>query len=1073
MKNTTFVRAGAGSGKTYRLTQDISRMIRDGIECGGEKRELRAEEIILTTFTKAAAKELREKVRSTLYAEGLYEAAMNIDNAAIGTIHSIAYQLVSRYWYLLGVSANVAILDDENSKFCISQSISSLPSELDLKLFDKVCKSFNVQSKVDNIIEQDPLFWKSELVDLIHKTVELNIGKAELEKACEESKALLAETIGWRHFEITNDIIQDVLKRLEPIFARQIEKARGNKAKKRRELNNSVLDLKKCDGNIGAPIGALLKVLSSYEYESAPAYLKKEFEHDLCYFDELADNILHSNQVKNFIEEYIDTLFTLAIKWKTEYEEFKRERCLLDNNDLLVKFDELLGKDEVVDEIKSRYKVAFVDEFQDCSPLQVKSFERLSELMEQSIWVGDIKQAIYGFRGTNTELVQSVVGRVGNGEYGNKLDRLECCWRSNKTIVDLVNSVFCQVFNGQIPEEDISLKMPNRTESDPKAPEEKELIHRHFFLNGKKENFADAVAEEVKKLIDNGDYSSKDIAILCRVNKSVKQIAVELQKLGIPYNVALDVNSADDDEDTETLSEDISSFINAVVMFAVREDNELSKAIIVNRIEKGYGVAKILTDKIEHYESSEKKQSWLGELGIVQRFSELRENISNQSVSAAIETMIVELNLNDLIKRIAPNAPSYNYCSALLAKATAYESMCSSFSRSSTLVGFAEYLKSNPLGYPGDDNGVTVTTYHKSKGLEWPCVILYSLADQPVKNDRIFFGPLVLNAKDGSKLRLCPRALKQRWRNIIAESDNEFFVGIREATINEAKRLMYVGMTRPKEQLMLVTAYKQGGRSDDWLTTIGCKPLDCTSDAKTINWGGYEWNHLSVKYELAEAEHIEKDESFDVLKQPEKREQFAPKNIAPSSAGKVANLKDVEVFGRFGDRMKVSCVAKGDAAVDAEAADAAIGLFIHHAMCLWSGDESIIAPLAEAYGVTADVAEVAASIKRFWEWMEQTYGKATAIEREVPFSFVNELGQSINGEIDLVYCTDQGDVLVDYKTCQAGISHITDRDKKTYAGKYSGQLALYEEALRRAGRTIRDTIICYISLGVAVRMKYE
>ena len=136
-------------------------------------------------------------------------------------------------------------------------------------------------------------------------------------------------------------------------------------------------------------------------------------------------------------------------------------------------------------------------------------------------------------------------------------------------------------------------------------------------------------------------------------------------------------------------------------------------------------------------------------------------------------------------------------------------------------------------------------------------------------------------------------------------------------------------------------------------------------------------------------------------------------------------------------------------------------------------DESIIAPLAEAYGVTADVAEVAASIKRFWEWMEQTYGKATAIEREVPFSFVNELGQSINGEIDLVYRTDQGDVLVDYKTCQAGISHITDRDKKTYAGKYSGQLALYEEALRRAGRTIRDAIICYISLGVAVRMKYE
>ena len=48
MKNTTFVSAGAGSGKTYRLTQDIARMIADG--------KGHAEEIILTTITEAAAK---------------------------------------------------------------------------------------------------------------------------------------------------------------------------------------------------------------------------------------------------------------------------------------------------------------------------------------------------------------------------------------------------------------------------------------------------------------------------------------------------------------------------------------------------------------------------------------------------------------------------------------------------------------------------------------------------------------------------------------------------------------------------------------------------------------------------------------------------------------------------------------------------------------------------------------------------------------------------------------------------------------------------------------------------------
>ena len=88
MKNTTFVSAGAGSGKTYSLTQEIARMVSEG--------RCQAEQIILTTFTEAAANELREKVRSTLYSEGLYEAAMNIDNAAIGTIqHYLMRTLVS------------------------------------------------------------------------------------------------------------------------------------------------------------------------------------------------------------------------------------------------------------------------------------------------------------------------------------------------------------------------------------------------------------------------------------------------------------------------------------------------------------------------------------------------------------------------------------------------------------------------------------------------------------------------------------------------------------------------------------------------------------------------------------------------------------------------------------------------------------------------------------------------------------------------------------------------------------------------------------------------------------------
>ena len=443
MKNTTFVSAGAGSGKTYRLTQDIARMI--------SEKMCKAEEIILTTFTEAAAKELREKVRSTLYSKGLYEAAMNIDNAAIGTIHSIAYQFVSRYWYLLGISANVSIMDDEGKNFCVSRSLASLPTEVDMDLFDNVFKSFNLKKSVNNISVPDPDFWKSDLKNIIDKTVELCISESQLEEAKEESKKLIGEVIKWNSFDITCDIFDCAKESLKRIFNAIADRARKDKEATRKELLDS-LNALNYDGEIGhLPITKLHSLLKNNVAEPK-GYLSEKLPDDVNYLQDIYEKIPASNQVKNLIWGYIDTIFRLAIQWEKEYEEFKRKRCLLDYQDLLQKFDELLQKEEVVADIQSRYKVALIDEFQDCSPLQVKSFVRLSELMEQSVWVGDIKQAIYGFRGTNTELIKSIIEEVEQENDGNKLDSLKHCWRSNETIVNLVNNIFCEkVFNGQLP----------------------------------------------------------------------------------------------------------------------------------------------------------------------------------------------------------------------------------------------------------------------------------------------------------------------------------------------------------------------------------------------------------------------------------------------------------------------------------------------------------------------------------------------------------------------------------------------------------------------------------------------
>ena len=1038
MKNTTFVSAGAGSGKTYRLTQDIAQMITDG--------KCKAEEIILTTFTEAAANELREKVRSTLYSKGLYEAAMNIDNAAIGTIHSIAYQFVSRYWYLLGISANVSIMDNEGSKFCISQSLASLPSEADLLLFDTMCRSFNLLKPKSKDFDFD--FWKRDLKNIIDKTVELCIDEMQLDEAREESKKLLVNVFNWASIDISGEMVNTVLD-----YAAISKDVSGNqKTKNSIEKNiNSIKSFNDVCINIYS-INALAGLIKE------DAKTKKSHPSIVTFFEELHKSLPRSVQVRNLVESYIDTIFRLAIQWKKEYEEFKRKRCLLDFGDLLQKFYELLNKEEVVSDIQSRYKVALVDEFQDCSPLQVKSFERLSELMEQSVWVGDIKQAIYGFRGTNTELIQSVISEVERGNNGNKLDSLKHCWRSNETIVNLVNNIFCEkVFCGQFKDELIRLGMPNRPENDPHKPQERGLQHMHFVC-GRKENVPEALAKKVKKLIASGTYKANEIAILYRKdsNDEITKCVAALKAEGIAYNARLDKENSNNDNSVDV----ISSFIHAVVSFAARGDNELSKAVIANRIETGCSISKLLTDRLQFVDSDSKE--WLSDVDIIDHISKIRKAIGNQSVSAAIETIVVELNLADLIKRIDPVAPAYNYCAALETKASTYEGICANFGLSSTLVGFVKYLKEHPIEYPGDDNGVSVMTYHKSKGLEWPCVILCSLNNAPVDSERTYFGVLTYNTATDTSLRLIPSAIKCICSNVMDRfEDNNFFQDIKRDAINEAKRLMYVGMTRPKEQLILTTYGTTNG--DAWLTSIGCDAIDSHAAAKVINWSGAIWSHIAEPYVATEQESVVTEAAeFTALKQPTEHLSFDGKFISPSKVKTDKQLYSIEQCGSFADRITATSV---------DGRDSTIGDFFHHLMCLWRGDRRIVGKLAESYGVKVDVDAVATSIENFWSWMGQTYGKPASTERELPFSFTSDLGQIITGEIDLVYHTAEGDVLVDYKTYQGSITHLTDKNSDFYAGKYGGQLALYEDALSRTGTTIRDSLICYLSLGVIVKIQ--
>ncbi len=114
------------------------------------------------------------------------------------------------------------------------------------------------------------------------------------------------------------------------------------------------------------------------------------------------------------LADYVRGVFALAGRAIEEYDDWKTRNRLLDFVDLETRALELLELPEVAGELRQRFDVLLVDEFQDTNPIQLALFLRLGELAGRVVWVGDEKQAIYGFRGSDPELVQAVTAQVAD-----------------------------------------------------------------------------------------------------------------------------------------------------------------------------------------------------------------------------------------------------------------------------------------------------------------------------------------------------------------------------------------------------------------------------------------------------------------------------------------------------------------------------------------------------------------------------------------------------------------------------------------------------------------------------------
>ena len=1036
MKNVTYINASAGSGKTYTLTHKLAELIKSGL--------VRPEQVIMTTFTVKAANEMKEEAKKVLYENGLFEAATQLDQAMIGTIHSVANSLIKKYWFFLGLSPDMCVMAEEDTQFYISQSLSELPTHDELNQLHAFCESVGIQFGYfsgKNGLNYD--FWKSDIEKVIALTTNY-----EIESYDRSVRKSLDFIHGFVHPSVKLDYSPE---KLMAILDEHVSFAGTQRESKKKQ--DVLTEIRRLKRGVNAPTISWYKrlssVLNSWTKCGARGTQMRE---------ELAD-LWHSELVYKEQERYIRLLFQLAERWKERFRTFKKERNLLDYNDMEKYLRDLLANKELAEEIRMGYRYLFVDEYQDCSPIQVKIFDRLSELMEHSYWVGDYKQAIYGFRGSDITLTKAVVDRIATGENGCDTETLDTSYRSLPGIVEVCNETFKRTFKGVLDEGSIVLKT-HRT-NDEKI--------RSVRLWDMEDPESVGIADHIAYLLKQGVKPS-DIAVLGRTNAPLDALAGILTgTYGIPANR----------QEVRVSEIKCTPLVLALLALVESEKDSLAKAQIAVLTEEGYGTNKIIEEKLLVDANEEiKESSYLNDVPLVKRLLELRPMLKQQSVGALIETMVIELDLYNEIKKIGQIDESVSCLDTIVQSGYAYEQHCLQMSLPATVKGFVDYLAvMDPVG-KGNANGIQLHTYHSSKGLEWKYVILTQLYEKKndpkkcVKQDiyGIHFSyseqPSASTPYPEVFIRVIPFIYGAGNTNVPADiqqqiEESSLYKEVIKDSLAEANRLLYVGMTRPRDVLIVaLEPHKKDVHTLQWLEDVG---LDCVRpDAQHDIFG------VGCRFE----DDTMTQDQFDSLsgyrylaENEDMKTRRIPYHQEPCDEGvKCLSPSKLHVKGMVDASYQICEHMQKGTLVGKTMAD--VGNCIHQIFCgieQHIDSESYYTNLIESYGLKTYLTDYSA-IRKAWEmlvnWLTEQFGAAINIYHERPFTLLKD-GNVYSGSIDLVWQTSDGDILIDFKTCPLGQKYILDSDSDHYAGWYAGQLDAYTDALEEAGEKVLKRFIYY------------
>lgn len=803
------VSAGAGSGKTAVLTARVLRKLKEGIDI---------DHLLILTFTKLAAKEMKDRIRSSIQKEeSLQEQLSKLDNASITTFDSYALSIVKKYHYLIPVSKEIKIGDAT----ILHMKKKELLDDIFLEYYEKEDPDFLEMislfcTKDDHNIRTNILEMSSKLdlkYDKVHY-LETYLDWYFTEEAIENR---VREYVSYLQ-EIKEEIKSD-LERLCPYVE-------GDYYAALEEILFPLFDSKTYD-DIKSHLEVKLPNLKRGS-EEEPKNIKKSMTSriaklkDACFYEseeEIKKTLLSTKKT-------VSVLIRLLLELDHQYESYKKEKGLYEFIDISKLAIQIVEENpQVQSELREYLNEIMVDEYQDTNDLQEKF---LSLIERDNIYmVGDIKQSIYRFRNANPDIFKEKYDRYSMHHGGEKID-LNRNFRSRSEVLSDINVIFDfimdDVIGGARYKESHRMVFGNQVYEEEENNQEDnhlELLRYPYpkgFSYRKEEVEAFLIAKDIKAKVEKGyrvleketgksrkaRYS--DFVILMDRSTHFDLYKKIFTYLKLPLSITKDEDLSGDD--------DFSILFHLIRLIIKTKKQEIDTAFRYSflAVFRSYLFAK--TDA-ELFSILQKNAYFsLPEMDLVKS---LASHLDQETITSLLtqildqfpfyERRITVGNIKEMMARFAYLSHVFEDLEDL--GYTVYD----------IDTYFSDILENKEvLKYPNEveeANSISLMTIHKSKGLEFPILYLPGLDvgfNEKELNEKFLFdetyGFVVPAYREGILETINKTLLKEKYRTL---------------EISERIRLFYVALTRAREKMIFVLPEEEGLERKEEMVEIGIR----------------------------------------------------------------------------------------------------------------------------------------------------------------------------------------------------------------------------------------------------------